>query len=103
MAKGYIEAGVCGMTTEIVTKDKDGQIVLEIDSDCPHYDGLSEEIGAFDGMMTCFEKVGNGLIYEACRKTCPHGACPVPMAIMKTIEVGANMALPANVLLKLEK
>ncbi|MEE0775789.1 MAG: hypothetical protein U0M15_01860 [Bacillota bacterium] len=103
MAKGCIEAGVCGMTTEIKTQEKDGMMEVLIDSECPHYDGLSEEIGTIDGMMTCFEKVGTGVIYEACRKTCPHGACPVPMAIMKTIEVGANMALPADVTLKLEK
>ena len=54
-------------------------------------------------MMACFDKVGTGTVYEACRKTCPHGACAVPMAILKTVEVASNMALPADVTLKLEK
>ncbi|MEG2406636.1 MAG: hypothetical protein RSB05_06135, partial [Clostridiales bacterium] len=86
MAKSVIEAGVCGMTTEVKTLDKDGKMLVEIDSECPHYDGLSEEIGAIDGMMAAFDKVGTGAIYDACRKTCPHGSCPVPMGILKTVE-----------------
>lgn len=103
MARSIIDAGVCGMKTEVTTKDKDGQMVVEIDSDCPHYDGLSETIGEIDGMMASFDKVGTGPIYDACRKTCPHGSCAVPMGILKAVEVGAGMALPADVTIKVEK
>ena len=103
MAKGYLEAGVYGMKTVIETKECNGKISIIIDSECPHYDGLGDTIGEIDGMMACFDKVGTGTVYEACRKTCPHGACAVPMAILKTVEVASNMALPADVTLKLEK
>lgn len=103
MAKSVIEAGVCGMETKVTTVEKDGLLAVEIESQCPHYDDLAEEIGAVDGMMAAFDKVGTGPIYEACRKTCPHGACPVPMGIIKTLEVAGGMALPADVTIKIEK
>ncbi len=103
MAKGIIEAGVCGMRTEVTTIDNGGTMKLSIDSECPHYQDLAEEIGEIDGMMAAFDKVGTGSVYEACRKSCPHGACPVPMGILKVVEVGAGMALPGDVSVKIEK
>jgi hypothetical protein len=34
---------------------------------------------------------------------CPHAACPVPVGVVKTIEVEAKLALPADVTIKLSK
>ncbi len=103
MAKCIIEAGICGMRTEVTTRDEAGKIKLEIDTNCPHYQDLAEEIGEVDGMMAAFDKVGTGPIYGGCRQSCPHGACPVPMGIIKVVEVASGMALPADVHVKLEK
>jgi hypothetical protein len=34
---------------------------------------------------------------------CPHAACPVPVGIIKAIEVEAKLALPADVTIKISK
>ena len=34
---------------------------------------------------------------------CPHAACPVPVGIIKAIEVEAKLAVPADVSIKLFK
>jgi hypothetical protein len=36
-------------------------------------------------------------------KYCSHAACPVPVGIIKAIEVEAHLALPADVTIKLSK
>jgi len=104
MAKGYIEAGICGLKTTVTAEDKDGMMVtLKVDSECSAFKDLDKTLPEVNGMMVCFDKVGEGPIYEACRKTCKHAACPVPMGIIKTVEVAAGMALPKEVKVTLEK
>lgn len=103
MAKGIIEAGICGLKTTVVVEDKDGMnYTLKVDSECGAYKDLEQRLPEVT-MMAGFDPVGSGAIYEACREKCKHGACPVPMAIIKTVEVAANMALPKEVKLTLEK
>ncbi|MCC6955902.1 MAG: hypothetical protein IT316_03850 [Anaerolineales bacterium] len=34
---------------------------------------------------------------------CNHAACPVPVGIIKAVEVESNLALPADVSIKLSK
>ena len=36
-------------------------------------------------------------------KYCTHAACPVPVGIIKAVEVEAKLALPADVSIKLTK
>jgi hypothetical protein len=36
-------------------------------------------------------------------KYCTHAACPVPVAIVKAIEIEAGLALPTDVTIKLSK
>lgn len=103
MAKATVEAGICGLVTTIRVEEKDGMAYsLLVESDCPAYQNLAETLPEVT-MMACFDKIGEGAVYDACRKACLHAACPVPSAIIKTIEVAANMALPKDVKMTLEK
>lgn len=104
MAKGSVTPGICGLPTTITAEDKDGMMVaLKLDSQCSAYQDFEAVLPEVNGMMVCFDKIGEGPIYEACKKTCKHAACPVPMAIIKTVEVAAGMALPKDVAVALEK
>lgn len=104
MAKGSILGGVCGFTTE-VNAEKSGRskIVLDIQSECPAFKDLNESLKEVDGMACITSKVGEGPIYDACRIHCKHSACPVPMGIIKTVEVAAGLALPRDATVKLTK
>jgi hypothetical protein len=37
------------------------------------------------------------VVWELATKYCPHAACPVPVGILKAVEVEAGLALAANV------
>jgi hypothetical protein len=42
-------------------------------------------------------------IHAAGHKFCTHAACPVPVGIIKAMEVEAKLALPTDVTIKLTK
>lgn len=98
MAQVKINSGICGFATTVVAESEDMQTtVLKITSECPNYKPLEMELTEADGFVECFAKVGEGKIYETCRKYCKHAACPVPSGIIKAIEVACRLALPKDV------
>jgi hypothetical protein len=104
MAKAVINAGACGFTTEIIAESEDmNTTVLKITSDCPNFKNLNNTLNKVDAMDVCFNKVGEGVIFDACRKFCKHAACPVPTAIIKAVEVECSLALPKDVIIKVTK
>jgi hypothetical protein len=42
-------------------------------------------------------------IHEAGHKHCYHAACPVPVGIIKAMEIEAGLALPEDVTIRLSK
>ncbi len=104
MAKVKVEAGVCGFITEIQTLVNDDQkVTLDIESECPHVMALAEEYPKSEGMMEVFLSFGESPLFKAAKNTLQHSACPVPTAIMKAIEVSCGLALPRDVIIKVEK
>jgi hypothetical protein len=104
MAKGIIMSGVCGFKTEVTGKQSGrSKILLEIQSDCPAFTQLNETLKEVDAMTCIMSKVGEGPVYEACQASCKHSGCPVPMGIIKVVEVAAGLALPKDVTVTLTK
>jgi len=93
-----VEAGICGMSAEIIaiSENRLGPVKLEINSDCPHIQELAEElteVSPFDEIA--FRGEGPKTLWLAA-KYCQHAACPVPVGIIKAIEVASGMAAPKN-------
>ncbi|WKY44581.1 hypothetical protein Q5O14_00380 [Eubacteriaceae bacterium ES2] len=104
MAKAIIQSGVCGFKTEVTAEKADGfDVNLNIVSECPAFSDLSTELKKVDGMTCIMDKIGQGPVYEACRTNCKHSACPVPMGILKAVEVAAGLALPKDVTVSITK
>lgn len=78
-------------------------VTLEIESDCPAFKDLNENLKEVDSMKAIMGKIGQGEIYETCAATCQHTACPVPMGITKAVEIAAGLALPSDVSVVLTK
>ena len=74
MARSEIYAGICGFKTEVETRMEGSKCMIQIKS--------TLKLGA---------------------KHCAHAACPVPVGILKAIEVEAGLALPADVIIKISK
>ncbi len=104
MAKAYIDAGICGFTTNVnAVQNDEGKVEIGIDSTCPHImkvaDSIKEvepynEIGFFGGSIPSILQAHYG---------CPHAACPVFSGVVKAVEVAAGLALPKDVILTVSK
>jgi hypothetical protein len=104
MAIVKIHAGICGFCTTVTATSEDKENAsLSIVSECPNYIKLAEELQTADAFKECFAKVGEGRVYEICRKYCKHSACPVPVGIIKAIEVSCDLALPRDAVIEVSK
>ncbi len=99
MAKAEIDAGICGFhTTCIATRNEDGTIHLNIESDCKAVLKLAEQIKDVEPFKEAFWRRGTPTpIYQQAPQCLSHPACPVPSGIIKAIEVEAGLALPKDV------
>ena len=73
--------GVCGLQTTVTVCAKSVRCTIGIDSECRYVQGLA----------------ATSRIWQLAGKHRLHAACPVPVGILKAIEVEAGLALPADV------
>ncbi|OGF50749.1 MAG: hypothetical protein A2044_07850 [Candidatus Firestonebacteria bacterium GWA2_43_8] len=105
MVKTKVEAGICGFVTEIEAMSDDEQNVsFKIKSDCEKIQSLGGKIpkvDAYSEISTGFE----GGLYKVIRaklRGCCSG-CAVPVGIFKSMQVAAMLALPKDIVIKIEK
>lgn len=94
MAKVNIEPGVCGFNTLVQAEaTTDFNAKLTIQSNCPHVRKIADQFGEFDAMKELFKK-GQSEILTLCLANLPHITCPVPVGLLKALEVSTGLALP---------
>ncbi|MDH7508875.1 MAG: hypothetical protein QHH00_05700 [Methanomassiliicoccales archaeon] len=95
-----VDPGVCRFNTEIRARLHDERIVLAIKSDCPAVESLGKCIGEIDPIVALAMPFSRNPIYLKAGEILKHSTCPVPMAILKCIEVAAGLALRRDVIVK---
>jgi hypothetical protein len=104
MAIIEVTPGICGLTTRLtVTADEDQIVRVVIESGCPHIKAMEDELQDLDGYAECFAKYSTSTVFSVAEKHCRHLACPVPTALVKGMEVACGLALPKDVVIKIEK
>ncbi|MFO8037189.1 MAG: hypothetical protein R6U57_11240 [Anaerolineales bacterium] len=104
MAKARIDPGICGFITNVTAHVvEDHQIQIRIESDCPHIQKLAERLKFVDVWEEVTYEGEIPTILLKGQEYCAHPACPVPAAIIKTLEVEAGLALPKDVVIHIEK
>ena len=99
MTEAKVFAGICGFTTTIRVENLGKhQAKLIIETDCPNHKKVAKTLDTvtINAMDELFRK-GKSQVMEACKGVIPHASCPVPAAILKALEVGVGLALPADV------
>ncbi len=98
-ARATVQAGVCGLVTEITARSDDEQAVrFTIASDCANITELSAKLPA---EVDAYAELGSGYageLWQAAQATlrgCCSG-CVVPAALFKAMQVAAGVALPAD-------
>ena len=103
MAKAEIFAGGCGFNTTVVAQQNDAGVHLQIVSECTAIQKLARELTEVSPFQEISTRRGMPKSLEMGHKYCTHAACPVPVGIIKAVEIAAGLALPTDVEIKLTK
>lgn len=103
MATAEIFAGNCGFTTKVEAA-MDGKVCkFKIVSECSAIRRMAEELTEVNPFQEISFRRAMPTIHAAGHKFCTHAACPVPVGIIKAMEVEAKLALPTDVTIKIAK
>jgi hypothetical protein len=103
MSKAEINSGVCGHVST-VEASMDGKVCkVSITSDCKAIQELAQELTEVNPMMEISCKRSTPQTLQLGMKHCYHAACPVPVGIIKAVEVAAKLALPKDAVIKVSK
>jgi len=103
MSKAVIFSGICGFSTTVVAKMEDDTVTLSIESECPAINKLGANLPQVDPFREISFRRNMPETLEAGAKYCTHAACPVPVGIIKAVEVEAGLALPKDVSIQITK
>ena len=97
MTRAVVNPGICGMSATIeVGKVGKRRVRVEITSDCEMVTKMGESLVELDWRDALKPPVDSS-IYKYASNCHLHASCPVPMAILKAIEVEVGIALPKSV------
>ncbi|HOP08651.1 MAG TPA: hypothetical protein PK718_08155 [Candidatus Methanofastidiosa archaeon] len=94
--------GPCGFETTIEAKKvAPGHVYVKVISDCESLRKLN--IGIVNAMEDLYGTFEKSKVYNRANECIRHIACPVPSAILKTVEVEADLAVPKDVKIEIVK
>lgn len=103
MSKAEIKAGICGFSAKVRAQMNGRNCRLTIESECPSVMKLAEELQEVDPFQEITFRGDGPQALALGAKHCRHTACPVPVGIIKAIEVEAGLALPSDATITLSK
>jgi hypothetical protein len=105
MATADVSPGICGFRTQIeATYDEtSGEATITISGECEPGRRLAAELTTVAGYEAAFKPAVENPVYQAAARARLHASCPVPMAIVKAIEIACGTALPRDVEVRLAR
>ena len=102
MTRVIIKPGVCGFTTTIeIDKIDKKRLSCKIESDCQTVAALGEFLSEIDKWDVLKPRAESG-VYIKLSEHPLHLSCPVPVGIIKAVEVEAGLALARDVSIHFE-
>jgi hypothetical protein len=98
-------AGACGFTTVIKVQALDMMYVsIQIISACNLVREMNQDLSEVDCSHGVLGTILDSLVYRSAhRRLKQHTECPIPVAIIKAIQVEIGAALPKDVSIHIEK
>jgi hypothetical protein len=103
VAKAEIFAGICGFSTVVETSTEGKACRITISSECDAIQRLGQELTQVNPFQEISTRRAMPQTLQMGAKYCTHAACPVPVGIIKAVEVESGLALPADVTIKVSK
>jgi hypothetical protein len=101
MSRAEVYAGICGHSAVIeVTKVDERSVQVVIHSACEQITAMNPDLARIQWKgrgHEVFKRMMESVVYQSADKHIRHTACPIPMAILKAIEIEAGIALPQDV------
>jgi hypothetical protein len=101
MARARIVAGICGFQSAVSVRNEGSSCTVTIESDCPAVERLAAELKEVDPLREVSRRGETPQTWQLAARHGLHASCPVPVGILKAVEVEAGLALAANVLIEL--
>lgn len=98
-----VDSGICGFHCIVKAWEKEKRKVsIRIsDSECKQIQRLSHLVKEMD-LKELFAPISRNLVYTSAQTAGCHSSCPVPVAILKAVEVAMGMALPKDAFIRFE-
>lgn len=103
MAKAEIYAGACGYTTNVEASKNGDKVDITLLSECKAITRMGGELTQVNPFQEISTRRGLPHTLEMGHKHCTHAACPVPVGIIKAVEVESGLNLPVDVSIKVSK
>jgi hypothetical protein len=99
MTRVNVDSGICGFTSTIeVSKLSAKRVRVDITSECEMVSKLGEQLYDVE-LRNALKLPENPLLCKGAHRYIRHVACPVPIAILKAIEVEVGLALAKDVVI----
>jgi hypothetical protein len=98
-----VTPGICGFTCRVEARMREGKSVsiLITQSECKQIQRLANSLTEM-GLRELFTPITRNPVFVLAQQSGCHASCPVPVAILKAVEVAMEMALPRDVEIKFE-
>ena len=103
MAKAEINPGACGFTATVNTTMNGPLCQISIESDCKAIQKMAADLTEVEPFKEISSRRQVPRTLEMGIKYCTHAACPVPVGIIKAVEIEAGLNLPVDVTITLSK
>jgi hypothetical protein len=99
-----VDSGICGFHCVVEAWEKEKRVVsIRVSgSECKQIQGLSEKVQEMN-LRDLFAPISKNLVFSSAQAAGCHPTCPVPIAILKAVEVAMGMALPKEAVIRFEK
>jgi hypothetical protein len=97
------EPGICGFPC-VVEARRTGRYTVSVKikgSECKHGQRLSDLVEKIT-LRQLFAPITRNPVFLSAQRAGCHPSCPVPVAILKAVEVAMDMALPRDAVIKFE-
>ena len=102
MTRVVVDAGICGFSTTVeATKTGKRRVSIELTSDCEAVAEMNGELQDM-GWLQALGPPTNSAVWDCACQHLQHPCCPVPIGILKAMEVELDLALPKDVVIHFE-
>ncbi len=101
-AKAVVEPGACGLKVVVLAElDEKNRLNIKFHSACKQVAGLTEQFQGLNWKKGLFAKICDSYVYKVCTEHLKHVDCPVPSAVLKTVQVLVGAAVEQEVHMKI--